>query len=175
MKLRLSHDQDCHKLLELHLKAFGNEEGPAIQKLIEDFHSYPGDGETLSLLAHEEEELLGHVIFSRLSIKDSDELVFILAPLGVHPAHQKKGIGSALVREGLRRLRSQMVSVFVVYGDPNYYGRFGFKEADPAIWVPPHQLQFPHGWTVLEDEPKKERSELMLLSCLSPLDHAEYW
>ena len=48
-----------------------------------------------------------------------------LAPMAVVPKHQRKGIGSALVREGLQQCRQQGFSAVVVLGHPEYYPRFG--------------------------------------------------
>jgi putative acetyltransferase len=53
-----------------------------------------------------------------------------LAPLAVCPSHQHKGIGSALVREGLLACRKRGLGFVVVLGEPAYYKRFGFIRAD---------------------------------------------
>jgi len=50
----------------------------------------------------------------------------VLAPLAVRPEFQAKGVGSVLVRHGLKRLKSDGYDLVVVLGDPDYYSRFGF-------------------------------------------------
>ena len=50
-----------------------------------------------------------------------------LAPVGVRPEHQGRGIGSALIREGLDRARDEGWTAVFVLGDPTYYQRFGFN------------------------------------------------
>ena len=50
----------------------------------------------------------------------------MLSPLGVLPEHQKRGIGSALVRRGLEAMAEQDTPLVFLEGDPRYYSRFGF-------------------------------------------------
>jgi putative acetyltransferase len=50
-----------------------------------------------------------------------------LAPMAVLPAHQRRGIGSALVRRGLEICREQGARIVVVVGHPEFYPRFGFS------------------------------------------------
>ncbi|MGH8544150.1 MAG: GNAT family N-acetyltransferase [Gammaproteobacteria bacterium] len=52
-----------------------------------------------------------------------------LGPMGVTPAHQGKGLGSALVRAGLKRCKELGYGAVVVLGHPDYYPRFGFVPA----------------------------------------------
>jgi putative acetyltransferase len=82
----------------------------------------------LSLVAELDGEVVGHVMFSAASFR-SDRVVVALGPLGVLPKHQRQGVGTALVRDGLFRLRGMGVGAVVVLGDPRYYGRFGFRRA----------------------------------------------
>jgi len=82
---------------------------------------------TLSLVAEEEGSLLGHVAFSLVLIDGTDCNWYGLGPLSVQPDRQGEGIGSALIREGLLRLRETGAKGCVLLGDPDYYRRFGFK------------------------------------------------
>lgn len=81
---------------------------------------------TLSLVAEEDGEIIGHLAFSPVSIGGQEIDWFGLGPISVRPDRQGKGIGAALIREGLARLRAQGANGCVVLGDPNYYLRFGF-------------------------------------------------
>ena len=98
---------------------------------------------TLSLVAVEDGEtsgeILGHVAFSPVTIDGAEHGWFGLGPVSVRPGRQRGGIGSVLIREGLRRLRENGAAGCVLLGDPAYYGRFGFVN-DPALvleGVPP--------------------------------------
>lgn len=84
----------------------------------------------ISLVAEAEGELVGHIMFSNVSLSGHPELkVMGLAPMAVAPGHQCKGIGSALVRAGLESCRESGIAAVVVIGHPEYYPRFGFVPA----------------------------------------------
>jgi len=98
---------------------------------------------TLSLVATEGDEIIGHVAFSPVQINGATGDWYGLGPVSVWPEHQRTGIGQALIREGLRRLRSLSAGGCVLLGDPRYYRRFGF-ESDPDLYdvdAPPGAFQ----------------------------------
>lgn len=81
----------------------------------------------VSVVASDGKAVLGHVAFSPVSAGPATGLG--LAPMAVLPAHQNKGIGALLVREGLASCGQQGCGFVVVLGEPEYYGRFGFERA----------------------------------------------
>lgn len=83
----------------------------------------------LSLVAHGDERPVGHILFSHLSVEVDGRAVkaAALAPMAVAPEHQRCGIGSALVRDGLVKLRTQGSETVIVLGYPHFYARFGFS------------------------------------------------
>lgn len=90
---------------------------------------------TLSLVAEQEGQLVGHVAFSPVTLSDGAKAWFGLGPVSVHPDHQRGGIGSALIREGLSQLQEAHAAGVVALGDPNYYRRFGFR-SEPSLTFP---------------------------------------
>lgn len=80
----------------------------------------------LSLVAVTEGDVIGHAAFSPVQIEGAAGVWWGLGPVSVTPALQRRGVGSALVRSGLRRLAERGVAGCVVLGDPSYYGRLGF-------------------------------------------------
>ncbi|HYD24886.1 MAG TPA: N-acetyltransferase [Croceibacterium sp.] len=90
---------------------------------------------TVSLVVEAGGELVGHVAFSPVAIADGTEGWYGLGPVSVIPARQGRGIGTALVRQGLERLRRLGAGGCVVLGEPAYYGRFGFRH-DPQLTYP---------------------------------------
>ena len=79
----------------------------------------------------------GHIAFSRLSLADQDLRATALAPVAVLPEWQRRGIGAALIRDGLMRLAQAGEDLVLVLGDLAYYGRFGFlNEAARSLATP---------------------------------------
>lgn len=92
----------------------------------------------LSLVGVRGATVVGHVMFTACGIEGSDARAALLGPLGVATAVQRQGVGSALVRDGLRRLQGDGIACVCVLGDPNYYARFGF-EPEAGV-LPPYEL-----------------------------------
>nr|WP_276524080.1 N-acetyltransferase [Ensifer adhaerens] len=82
---------------------------------------------TISLVALDQGEIIGHVAFSPVTIDGEDKGWFGLGPVSVRPDHQKSGTGGRLIREGLARLAKTGAKGCVVLGEPDYYKRFGFE------------------------------------------------
>ncbi len=85
----------------------------------------------VSSVAVIDEQVVGHILFSPVSV-ESEGSAFTamgLAPMAVLPECQNQGIGSRLVREGLKECERLGEDIVVVLGHPNYYPRFGFMPA----------------------------------------------
>ena len=81
----------------------------------------------ISLVAEVDGVVLGHVAFSKLvSIGGTDTQWRGLGPVAVLPDHQRRGIGSLLINQGLAQLRAAGCPGCALIGDPKYYSRFGF-------------------------------------------------
>ena len=86
--------------------------------------------EVISLVADSGDAVVGHILFSRVTLAEYPQLKLMgLGPMAVAPQHQRSGVGSALVREGLAQCRRHAVHAVVVLGHPQYYPRFGFVPA----------------------------------------------
>jgi len=86
---------------------------------------------TLSLVGRVAGESVGHVAFSPMHSggqSDREDLLG-LAPVAVHPMWQRRGIDSALIKRGLGECRKRRVAVVFVLGEPGFYARFGFIDA----------------------------------------------
>jgi putative acetyltransferase len=83
----------------------------------------------VALVAEQDGFIVGHVLFSDLPIATESGIVdaLALAPLAVVPSHQRRGIGSTLLAEGLRVCKDQGHRIVVVLGHPEFYPRFGFS------------------------------------------------
>jgi putative acetyltransferase len=115
-------DRDAIRSVEEH--AFGQQaEAGLVDALV-------GDGDTvLELVAVDEGQVVGHILFSRLYVQKGAKkfAAVALAPLAVEPSFHGTGIGGALVREAHLRLKQAGEKFSIVLGDPAYYGRFGYS------------------------------------------------
>ena len=89
----------------------------------------------LSLVALDGDAVIGHVVCSRAHVGGAP--VLGLGPLSVHPEHQRRGVGSALVHAVLGGADALGEPLVVLLGDPRYYSRFGFRPAAELGITPP--------------------------------------
>ena len=87
---------------------------------------------SISLVATEGIEVIGHVAFSPVRIDRAAGDWYGLGPVSVRPDRQRQGVGQQLIRRGLEKIRSRGAEGCVVLGEPAYYGRFGFV-SDPDL------------------------------------------
>ena len=117
-------------------------DAPAVRAVLEEAFASPLEAgivdalradcpDRLSLVAEADGGIVGHILFTPAEIDAAEGVVrgYGLAPVAVRPAWQRRGIGSALIAEGTRRLRDAGVPYVIVLGHPEYYPRFGFERA----------------------------------------------
>ncbi|BAV35057.1 N-acetyltransferase GCN5 [Sulfuricaulis limicola] len=88
---------------------------------------------TVSLVAEADGRVIGHIAFSPVTISDGTRNWYGLGPVSVLPEYQRRGIGSALIREGLSRLKALGAAGCCLVGHPAYYRRFGFENAPGLV------------------------------------------
>jgi putative acetyltransferase len=81
----------------------------------------------VSLVAELDGRVIGHIAFSPVTISDGTQDWYGLGPVSVLPEHQRKGIGKALIQQGLSRLKNLNAQGCCVVGHPEYYRKFGFR------------------------------------------------
>ncbi|MFA8298729.1 MAG: GNAT family N-acetyltransferase [Hyphomicrobiales bacterium] len=87
----------------------------------------------LDLIALTQHEISGHIISTRAIIKDeanNEYEVLCTGPISVLPSMQSKGIGSMLLRHSIEKAKELGYSGIILFGNPNYYQRFGFRNAE---------------------------------------------
>nr|MDT0659253.1 N-acetyltransferase [Micromonospora sp. DSM 115978] len=89
----------------------------------------------LSLVAVDSAGVVGHVLGSRARVDSAP--VIAVGPLSVHPDHQRRGVGKALMHAVLGAADALDEPLVVLLGDPRYYSRFGFRLAEEYGIVPP--------------------------------------
>lgn len=94
------------------------------------------DGDlTLSLVAEDGDRIVGHIAFSPVTIGDGTRDWFGLGPVSVWPELHHRGIGGALIKQGIADMNARGAKGIVLLGSNEYYPRFGFAQ------IP--QLTFP--------------------------------
>jgi len=126
--IRPERSDDWPGIHALNAAAFGrNAEADLVDALRANGHL------TLSLVAERDGQIVGHIAFSPATIAspDGDWMALALGPLAVLPAHQRSGVGSALVRAGLAACLAMVHDVVFLLGHETYYPRFGFAPSQP--------------------------------------------
>lgn len=121
----------------LSIAAFGDD--PDIGRLLDLLRASWAWIDELSFVAERSGELVGQVSYSRAVLDAPERLVdvLVLSPIGVRADLRRQGIGSALITESLRVVRSRPEPLVFVEGHPSYYPRFGFLPARALGFTPP--------------------------------------
>ena len=106
----------------------------------------------LSLVAEEDNRILGHILFTRMTIETTGCALpaVALAPMAVLPGHQNRGIGTQMIRHGLDLLRARGERIVLVLGHQHYYPRFGFSSEKASGLESPFP---PEAYMALELDP----------------------
>lgn len=128
MRIRPEQPDDYEAIDDVVGAAFGQpDEALLVRRLRETSEHLPA----LSFVAVTEGQIVGHMMFSRITVEPFGDPGVALAPVSVVPQHQGQGIGSRLVVGGLTEAERLGQRFAVVLGHPEYYSRFGFVLAGP--------------------------------------------
>ena len=129
-------DREAIRLVEEH--AFGQQaEAGLVDALV------TGGDAVVELVAEEDGQVVGHILFSRLYVQNGGKrfAAVALPPLAVEPSFHGTGIGGALVREAHVRLKQAGENLAIVLGVPAYYGRFGYAHERAADFDSEYQCE----------------------------------
>ncbi|MEA2082230.1 MAG: N-acetyltransferase [Elusimicrobiota bacterium] len=175
MQIREATIDDAENIKNVYLRAFGKSEARLVSDVAVDLLNEDHPVKIISLVAIENNEIVGHIAFSPVFFESTNEhFGYILAPLAVSPEFQKNKIGSSLVKYGLDIISNTGSFIVFVYGDPQYYSRFGFKTDPAKNFIPQYTLQFPEGWQAL-----KLNSAVFpgggAIACVDSLNNPDLW
>ncbi|MCP3943255.1 MAG: N-acetyltransferase [Desulfobacteraceae bacterium] len=186
MKIRVSNkkEQRQTEIENIHKAAFRKtvsaEKAQEIVNLVHDLF----DDETAmpihSLVAIENEKLIGHVLFTKVTITDCPVEVEaqILAPLAVLPDCQSTGIGGRLIKEGLHLLKEAGTDLVFVLGHIDYYPRSGFiNDAKSLGFEAPYYIpeEFAGAWMVMELSSGIIGKAKGKVECSDVLNQPQHW
>lgn len=119
---------DFHAVASIHALAFAKDHGVAEVSLVDALRHRKAYRSDLSLVAVHEGTIIGHVLFNPLDVRVGGQPLnaVLLSPIGVHPDHQKSGIGKQLIEEGHRRATELGYQFSMLLGHPSYYPKFGY-------------------------------------------------
>ena len=143
--IRKSRQADAAAILSLYPRSFPDED---LVPLVRELLMIPDTA--ISLIAMNDSELAGHAVLTLCSVAGNNGGVALLGPVAVEPALQRQGVGTTLIRDGLRRMKETGVHLVCVLGDPAYYSRLGFVTESlveppyplPAEWAGAWQSQY---------------------------------
>lgn len=176
MLIKNATDSDLKDVLRIHAEAFGhNKESNLVKELLSDGSARP----LLSLLAIDNEEAVGHILFTTVRITENEGAIsaMILAPLAILPDAQGKRVGGTLIKEGLRHLSELNIDLVFVLGHPAYYPRFGFRPAGSRGLEAPYPVpeKDAAAWMVQELRPGVIGNVNGKILCADSLNEPEHW
>jgi putative acetyltransferase len=176
MDCRLAQETDLVSIQKVIESAFSDEENKVIMNLAQNLSTEITSPPIKSLVAEVNNQVIGYVTYSPIFLKSaSGTSGYILAPLAVSPEHQKQGVGSILIKWGIDMLTKEGTDVLLVYGDPAYYRRFGFREEVGRLFVPPYQLEHPFGWTGIMLNGIAVPDAPITIDCVAALSKPDLW
>ena len=133
--IRLEEEKDFEKVEFLTREAFWDLYGPGCDEhlIVHNLRKSTAFVKELSYVAEKDNHIIGHVIYSMAKISNGnnhDHEVLCMGPICVLPEYQGKGIGSRLLEETLKKAKKIGYNGVVIFGNPRYYERFGFGNAE---------------------------------------------
>lgn len=133
--IRPEQTADRRTVEELTREAFWNVHVPGCNEhlLVHKLRDHEDFIPELDFVAVVEGKLVGNIMYSRAKVIDTDGCehpVLTFGPVSVLPEYQKRGIGAALIEHSCRAALALGYESILIYGDPQYYCRFGFRPAE---------------------------------------------
>jgi predicted N-acetyltransferase YhbS len=153
IKLRPEEEKDHRQVEELTREAFWNVHFPGCDEhlLIHNLRKAKEFIRDLDFVVIDNNEIVGNIVYVEAKVKENDKehTVLTFGPLSVLPKYQNKGISGKLINYTIQLAKETGYKAIIIYGDPEYYKRFGFKESK-AYHITNKEGKYPAALLVLE-------------------------
>lgn len=165
-------NSDIETLVNVHLLAFGEDEGAEVAQLARAFLALP---DTISISVERDGKVAGNVLFTPFVFPEHPKTkCYLLAPCAVLPDHQGCGIGKELIETSIAHLKSIGTDAVFVLGVPAFYPRYGFAPTDKQTPYP-DLLTMPESWMALDLTAGSVASLSGKPVAAEPIMQPEYW
>ncbi len=175
LTVRYAEEGELSEIMAIHRAAFMEED---VAGLTADLLADPTAQPVVSLVAFDGEKAIGHILFTAARFEpEINRRASILAPLGVLPDYQRRGVGKALVKHGMLVLTESGVELLFVLGHPDYYPVFGFMPAGKRGFAAPYPIEAKNedAWMVTALSGAPPDSPAVTVKCAATMDRPEYW
>jgi len=153
IELRLEEEKDRKTVENLTREAFWNNYVPGCDEhfLVHNLRKTNVFIKELDFVAIYNDKIVGNIMYAKSAIKNDDleYTVLTFGPLSVLPEYQNKGIGGKLINHTIQLSKEMGYKGIIIYGDPEYYKRFGFK-ASKEYKITNKDKKYPAALLVLE-------------------------
>ncbi len=135
IELRPEGPADFRAVEELTRNAFWNHHAPGCDEhylahILRESSDFVPE---LDYVAVHDGKVVGNIMYTRAKIvldRGGEREVLCFGPLAVDPAFQGRGVGGALIERTKTLARELGYKAILIFGDPEYYSRFGFIPAE---------------------------------------------
>lgn len=167
---------DLNDIEEIFFNSFSVEEAPITFPVIKNLISDNAHSDNYCLGFELDGKIVSAIGFSPIFFtKDTGISAYILAPLATHQSHQKKGLATQLIESSKAYFSDKNIDVLLVYGDPEYYGRYGFNAELGKHFIPPYPLKYAFGWQALMTNNTDVSDRKLPFTCVEALSDASLW
>jgi predicted N-acetyltransferase YhbS len=134
ISIRPEEERDYKEVENLTREAFWDLYRPGCVEhlIVHNIRKAPAFVRTLSYVACDDEVIVGNIVYSKAKIINDENSEFealCMGPLSVLPSYQRRGIGTLLMDLSIKKAREMGFKAIVIFGNPQYYHRFGFANA----------------------------------------------
>jgi len=157
IELRLEEEKDYFIVENITREAFWNHYVPGCDEhlLIHNLRKTNEFIKELDFVAINDNKIIGNIVYVKAKVINNDKEFNVLTfgPISVLPEYQNNGIGSKLINHTIKLSKEMGYKGIIIYGDPEYYKRFGFKESK-QYKITNKDKKYPAALLVLELYPK---------------------